>query len=358
MKESMNDKSVGKGKLFDLDKYRAKDGRASSKSNTAKLFRRYVWLVDLISRAGRITFEEINRKWRYSPLNEDEEDLPLKTFHNHKEAIQEMFGITIACARSGGYTYYIENAEDLNAEGAKRWLLNSFAVSNLITESKSLNNRILFEEIPSGQQFLTPLIEAMRDSVTVQLTHKSFDRETSHTFEVEPYCVKVFRQRWYLAAYNKEYDGMRVYALDRILDVNITATHFDMPKDFDPEGYFANSFGIIVKEGEEAEKIVLKVCGKEINYLRTLPLHHSQVELKRHELEGILPNDADNGLNRVPENPQEDYVYFEYHLYPTIDFQQELLAQCVKNEIEVLEPEWLREEIRSIAAGIVASHTE
>ena len=71
------------------------NSRSSSKSNTAILFNRYVWLVDTIYRAGRITFEEINERWLHSSLNDTEEDLPLKTFHNHKNAIQQMFDINI-----------------------------------------------------------------------------------------------------------------------------------------------------------------------------------------------------------------------------------------------------------------------
>lgn len=72
-----------------------KQSRDSSKSNTTVLFNRYVWLVDTIYRAGRITFEEINERWLHSSLNDTEEDLPLKTFHNHKNAIQQMFDINI-----------------------------------------------------------------------------------------------------------------------------------------------------------------------------------------------------------------------------------------------------------------------
>ena len=42
--------------------------RGSSKSNTAVLFNRYVWLVDTIYRAGRLSFEEINERWVRSSL--------------------------------------------------------------------------------------------------------------------------------------------------------------------------------------------------------------------------------------------------------------------------------------------------
>lgn len=67
--------------------------RKSNKENTSVLFSRYVWLVETIQRAGKITFEEINDKWTHSRLNYSGHDLPLRTFHNHRYAIGEMFDI-------------------------------------------------------------------------------------------------------------------------------------------------------------------------------------------------------------------------------------------------------------------------
>ena len=68
------------------------------------LFNRYFLLVDTIYRANGITFEEINEKWTRSSMS-DGADLPLKTFHNHRKAIEEMFDIDIACDKRGGYIY-------------------------------------------------------------------------------------------------------------------------------------------------------------------------------------------------------------------------------------------------------------
>ena len=65
------------------------------------LFRRYIWLVDTINRAKRITFGEINQKWKNSTISEGN-DLPLRTFHNHREAIEETFNILIVCDKEIG----------------------------------------------------------------------------------------------------------------------------------------------------------------------------------------------------------------------------------------------------------------
>lgn len=56
------------------------------------LFQEYIWLVNTIHRAGRITLEDINRKWVGTDMSEG---LPMvrSTFNRHKDAIQDMFGI-------------------------------------------------------------------------------------------------------------------------------------------------------------------------------------------------------------------------------------------------------------------------
>lgn len=313
-----------------------KQSRDSSKSNTAVLFNRYVWLVDTIYRAGRISFEEINERWQRSSLNDTGEELPLKTFHNHKNAIQQMFDINIECDRRGGYLYYIEHAEDMERGGVRTWLLNTFAVNHLINESHHLKRRILFEEIPSGQRFLTQIIEAMRDNLTLELTYQSFWNNTASTFEVAPYCVKVFRQRWYVVACSLSDERLRVYALDRIQELRTTENTFTLPEDFDPEAYFADSFGITVDEDCPVERVRVRVQGIQRQYLRTLPLHASQRETVISEVDSI----------------------FEFRLRPTLDFQQELLSHAadLDGELEILEPERLRDNMKNIGCGLWTSN--
>ena len=293
------------------------------------LFNRYIWLVDTIYRADGITFEEINEKWLRNSMSEGL-DLPLKTFHNHRKAIEDMFDINIVCDKRGGYKYYIENADDMEKGGVRTWLLNTFAVNNLINESHHLKRRIVFEQIPSGQNFLTPVIEAMRDGMSIEIKYKSFWRQDEYTTEVEPYFVKVFKQRWYLIARNKIKDAIRIYALDRILALSQTGNAFVMPKDFSPEEYFYNSFGIISQDNCPPEIVELKVYGTQKEYFRTLPLHHSQEEVEN----------------------ADGYSIFRYYLSPTYDFIQEILSHGC--ELEVLSPQHLRDEVRSHAATIVS----
>ena len=292
------------------------------------LFNRYIWLIDTIYQAHGITFEEINKKWLRNSMSEGVE-LPLKTFHNHRKAIEDMFDINIICDRRGGYKYYIENADDVKSGAIRTWLLNTFTVNNLINEAHHLKRRIVFEQIPSGQKFLTPLVESMRDNQSIILRYKSFWRPNEYSVEVEPYLIKIFRQRWYLLARDINRDVLRIYALDRIQELRQTEKIFSLPKDFSPEEYFYNSFGIISQDNCPPEIIELKVYGTQKEYFRTLPLHHSQEEIKN----------------------TDEYSIFRYYLSPTYDFIQEILSHGC--DVEVLTPKHVRDEIRRHAETIV-----
>ena len=284
------------------------------------LLNKYVWLVDTIYRHKYISFEKINELWLDDDRSEGLE-IPKRTFHTWIHEVEDMFGLTICCERVGGYNYYIENADEIKKGGLRNWLLNTISTSNLLMDNQQLKDRILLEEVPSVKDHLEPIIKAMKSNHTLTISYQSYWREESSTFDVEPYCVKVFKQRWYLVGRSPYYDQVRIYALDRILELEITDTKFKMPVKFDPAAFFESFYGIIAHENPEVETVKLKVSANQSNYLRSLPIHHSQKEIEK----------------------TEDYSIFRLRLCPEFDFQQEILSQTP--EIEVLEPEWLRKTI-------------
>lgn len=289
-----------------------------------ELFRRYIWLVDLIYRSKKITFKEMNMHWMRTDMSEGK-PLPLRTFHNWIDKIEEVFDINIICNKCGGYYYSIEDVEELEKDGLRNWLLNTFSVNNLIHESYPLKQRILFEYIPSGREYLMPIIEAMREGKVICFSYQSYWWNTPKMVEAEPYCVKVFKQRWYVVVRNRIREALRIYALDRILSLSLSDTTFVYPTDFDPQDYFDASFGIIVDEACVIETVRVKVYNNQNQFVRALPLHHTQREIEN----------------------TDDYSIFEYRLRPTYDFIQELLSHG--DDIEVLSPAWLRKEIKKVA---------
>lgn len=301
----------------------------------SKLFKRYIWLVDLIFRNDGITRDEINRSWRWSQLNEDKEDeIPERTFHRHKDAIQELFDIEIYCDRHANKTYHIANRETMEQNGAMEWLLNTFAINNIVAECKDLKHRILFEPIPSGQHYLTPIVEAMRDGKVLNLSYQSFRMDAPAMHEVEPYCLKIYKQRWYLLGRRPDRNVMRTFALDRIKDINLTDKTFSMPASFDAEKYFEDTIGIVVEDNCPPQTIsILAVNGKQ-DYIRSLPLHPTQ-----HETE------TGNGSAK-----------FCIFAQPNSDLIQELLRYG--EDVTVIRPKWFRDRLRKIANKMSYNYSE
>ena len=93
---------------------------------------------------------------------------------NYRQAIQEMFDVNIECDAST-YEYYIEDPDALQGNGARVWALNTLAVSNMLNESQELRNRIVLENIPSGQKFLRIVFEAMKENRVLILSYRSSD---------------------------------------------------------------------------------------------------------------------------------------------------------------------------------------
>lgn len=288
-------------------------------------FKRYIWLVDLINRRKYVSFKEINEAWMHSPLNETGDPLSERTFFNHKDAIAGMFGIEILNDRSLGF--YIGRS-DVGSDETSDWMLHTLCLNNVLHENADMKDRILMEKVPSSERFLTDIISAMRDFRVISLCYQGFRHPEPFCFNVRPYCVKYFKQRWYMLGDSDL--GLRIYSLDRFVDMEELEEHFEIPKGFDAEEYFGNYFGVII--GEEPEDVKIRVVPDQVKYFRTLPLHGSQRETVQEDGSSV----------------------FSYHIAPTLDFVQEILSHGA--DVEVLEPAELRESIADIIAGMASRY--
>ena len=244
-----------------------------------ELLQKYIWLVQTFIKAGQygLSLNEIEDRW------EDRFDTPYsrRTFNNHREAVEEVFGIKIECNRSTN-RYFVDLSEEVADENAERaWLINTFTVNNILSLGKErLSGRVSVEDIPSGHKHLTNIMEAMTEGYEISMEYQKYNSSRSETLTVRPYAVKEYAKRWYLIAYCIERQGLRVYGLDRITGLKSTDRKFKMPKNFDVDELFSTSFGIYLPEGK-ARTITFKTSETEAHFLRDLPLHKSQEEVKK-----------------------------------------------------------------------------
>lgn len=292
----------------------------------SELLQKYIWLVQTFIRAGEdgLSLQEISDKW------ESRFDSPYsrRTFNNHRKDVEDVFGIYIDCNRRTN-RYFIEYSEDVADENAESaWLINTFTVGKVLSMGRQrLSGRVAVENIPSGHQHLTSVMEAMTDNHEIVIGYRKYSSTEAERLTLQPYAVKESAKRWYMIAYCVERQGLRVYGLDRIQYLEITDRSYKMPRGFDVDELFATSFGIYLPE-QRAQKIVFRTSAKEAKYLRDLPLHSSQCE----------------------EESDQDHVTFSIFVCSKDKngkFYNDLIMELCRygSRIEVLSPEDVREAV-------------
>lgn len=285
-------------------------------------FRQYIWLVNTIKRNGRISLKKIQQLWIDDDLNNGR-PLSRTTFYRLKLAIEDMFGVRIECNPSDAHQYYIGNPEALTDNTTQSWMLRTLTINNVLMDGLAIKDQLVLENIPAGSEFLPVIINAIKQKKTLMMGYKKFSDSDAYSTLIQPYCLKVFHQRWYLLGKSerKNYQ-MAIYSLDRMTEIAETNTTFLMDHDFHATSFFQKFYGVFINEDKTIERIVLRAYPPMTNYLRTLPLHHSQKEIAT----------------------TNNYSDFEYHLVPSFDFRQAILKEG--SELEVLEPQSFRDEIK------------
>ena len=299
----------------------------------SELIGKYIWLVQSLIAAGGggMTFKELNEKYsrRFGQA------YSRRTFNNHRLAVADLFGIDIDCDRSTNRYFIPYSGDVLDNNESIGWLVNTFTVNSLLSLGKErLSGRVSVEEIPSGQKYLTAIMQAMEDGKELEIVYGKYSSDSSETLHVQPFAVKEHEKRWYLVAFcheragadrrNDDINAWRVYGLDRITSLQVTDASFRMPKDFDVDGIFSQSYGIYFpKAGQKPVTIRFKVTDEEARYLRDLPIHRSQVE-----------ENAAKGDGRI----------FRIRVIPNRNLTMEFCSHA--GRLEVIEPEEVRLSVK------------
>ena len=168
------------------------------------LFSRYIWLIDTIRRYGSLTRDEINRLWMKSPYSNGE-PLPRRTFYTYRNAIEELFKINIECNPST-FEYYIEQSND-HYESVMNWLLNSASIGNLLNDAHDIADSIFLENVPSAREFLSITVDSLKEHRPMKFDYHPYTRlNPTRDIVLEPYFLKIFKQRWYVTGRNVKED--------------------------------------------------------------------------------------------------------------------------------------------------------
>lgn len=288
-----------------------------------------LYLIDLLSRRGPMSLKEINDHYQYSSIY-DGEIIP-RTFARYKDYIAETF----PC--------YIEYNQSTNEYSLKRYhqygqddrlynyLLSAYHIEGMSELAVKHRDKVKLLNAPTGVENVQIILEAIDKQKGIECDYYSFDRATKKQQLLIPYFLKTWEQRWYLAAEpDNHHHGISIFALERMDNIRLTEQKMLPSNDVTADEYWEGSFGVNHSDNQVPERIVIKVYGSQVDYVRALPIHESQKELES----------------------KEDYTLFEYHIVPCYNLYQQLLWH--REKLEIVEPIHMREEMAKIVSNMTA----
>lgn len=268
------------------------------------------------------TYDEI-KNYLQNKYEENDVEQELKfterTFQRDKKDISKVSGIKISYSKARK-TFYIAEDELTNAEET---VFDNLLLVEAYRQTRKNSEIMIFEPRKSrGLNLLNELIHATQNKKITSFTYEKFWTDEVSQRVVEPYVLKEFQHRWYLLANEFKSDNfyIKTYALDRITNLVIKNSTFQK-QDFDVRKHFENSFGIIAPNHEQPIEIILSFDLEQGNYIKSLPLHHSQSFQKEENIR----------------------TFFRYFLVPSYDFIQQILF--FGSRVEVISPEFVRNEV-------------
>lgn len=266
------------------------------------------------------TFEEISDYLdRESEFQSYDFRISKRTFQRDLNDIRSIFSIDIQFNRSQK-VYFIE--QDAEPEAQTR-ILEAFDLFHALNLSDRLSDRLLFEKRkPSGTEHLFGVLHAIKNKYCIRFVYQKFWEDERSIRLLEPFALKEFRSRWYILGKDLKDSRIKVFALDRLSELEITKQTFQFPVHFNSHEVYKHAFGIILPDEEIIEKIELSFTPFQGKYIKSLPLHESQHVLI----------DNDNEF-RIALN-----------MYVTHDFIMEILS--LGCEVKIIEPAWLIEDVK------------
>lgn len=157
--------------------------------------------------------------------------------------------------------------------------------------------------------------------------------KASYMVTVSPYYLKQFNRRWFLIAKTSGYDSFSVYSLDRIGNIKKATKQQYESSNTNFKEYFEDIIGVTIKNNEPVETIILAVKKEHYPYIESKPIHATQ-RLRSNYITESFSN--------------ENYMFIEIKVIKN----KELIARILEygNQLFVVEPESIREEVANIIA--------
>ena len=182
-----------------------------------------------------------------------------------------------------------------------------------------------FEQNPylKGLNYFTELFNAIINKQVLQIEYKSFNKQ-AESYQIHPYYLKQYNNRWFLFGLNSEFKSISNIALDRIISLDNSQTTYIKNVEIDFDEYFEDIVGVTIPRDKKPEKVILQVDDSLTGYVESKPIHGSQ-KIKKIDNEVII------------------------ELSVIINYEFETLLFGLSDRVKIIEPLTLRNKLISKA---------
>lgn len=154
-------------------------------------------------------------------------------------------------------------------------------------QSQESHTRVVYIETNQqlkGLGFLGLLYDHIIKKTPLAIRYHSFTAKGETLQRISPYILKEFNNRWFLFGYSQHTNGLRILALDRIVEVKEDNENPYIENTcFEPESFFDDMVGVTRSIKDQCQQVLIKADKGTAPYIITKPLHGSQQICAEHE---------------------------------------------------------------------------
>ena len=188
-----------------------------------------------------------------------------------------------------------------------------------------------FKEYGKFKEIINRVNDAALNKKSIEMVYYTMSRKKESKRKVDPYKVWFFNGTFYLIGFCHKRKEIRIFALDRIKMLHQTNESFEVQEDFDFDGFVGNSFGVF--QGEPV-KVKAWFSPEVAGYIKEKIWHQ----------------------NQEIQTQSDGSVVFEAEVAGTDEFKFWIMSWG--SNALVLEPESLRDEIRTEVNAVLAKYAK
>ncbi|MDR2972535.1 MAG: WYL domain-containing protein, partial [Bacteroidales bacterium] len=234
---------------------------------------RHHLIINKLHRAKQATFKDIaNYLAQESELQHYDFNISKRTFQRDVLEIESIYGITIEYNHSGKFYFINEEFEPIYSDR----FFEAFDVYNALKVNERNRKHLYLEKRHTqGTEHLYALLHAINNCLQISFSYQKFYTDHLEQRTVNPLAIKEFKYRWYLIARDVYDNLVKIYALDRISNLEFSKTKFTEETHFDLNNMLKHSFGITIPGDEKPQNVVLSFHPFQGKYIKSLPLHET-----------------------------------------------------------------------------------